>query len=138
MLALSQHGISVKGLFSPEGKSLGMALVQVSNAADAEKVRNHCSGQIIDASELLEFMPKRANVKHTDYPSNTSYHLPNPSRRLPKLQLLPSQELHPHLFNPRLKSCLPEPPKVPKPPVHRLSQARIKAISPQAYSYCKG
>lgn len=51
MLALSSHGLSVKGLFSAEGKPLGMALVQVANSIDAEKVRNYCSGQIIDASK---------------------------------------------------------------------------------------
>lgn len=52
MLALSEHSVSVRGLYSSEGKFLGMALVQVSNGADAETVRSHCSGQIIDASKL--------------------------------------------------------------------------------------
>ena len=52
MLALSEHTVSVKGLFTSEGRSLGMALVQVKDGADAEKVRSHCSGQILDASKL--------------------------------------------------------------------------------------
>jgi hypothetical protein len=51
MLSLSEHSVFVKGLYSAEGKSLGMALVQLMNGADAEKVRSHCSGQILDASE---------------------------------------------------------------------------------------
>jgi hypothetical protein len=51
MLALSHHSFSVKGLYNAEGKSLGMSLIQVANSADAEKVRSHCSGQLLDAGK---------------------------------------------------------------------------------------
>lgn len=42
---------SVRCLHAPAGTFLGLALVQVGNEMDAERIRREYSGQIIDASE---------------------------------------------------------------------------------------
>jgi hypothetical protein len=109
MLALSEHSVSVKGLYSAEGKSLGMAIVHVSNGSDAEKVRNHCSGQIIDAGmfsvglsicSYLTLIAYRLTVQHV----------------LPPTQPLPPQTVEPFAPGLQRTTSAPAQPKAQAPP----------------------
>lgn len=107
MLALSEHSVSVKGLYSSEGRSLGMALVQVANGADAEKVRSHCSGQIIDASKLST---------SPDY----KHELTESALRLTVQHVLPpTQPLPPQTVQPFVPLPKPTPPPQPKAQVSK-------------------
>ncbi|WWC91846.1 uncharacterized protein L201_006793 [Kwoniella dendrophila CBS 6074] len=49
---LSPVTTSVKCFSGPDGRFCGIALIYVANAAEAEKIRVHYSGQQIDGSEL--------------------------------------------------------------------------------------
>lgn len=102
MLALSEHSVSVKGLYSSEGRSLGMALVQVANGADAEKVRSHCSGQIIDASELPDIWYRVHQLTITALRLTVQHVLP------------PTQPLPPQTVQPFVPLPKPTPPTQPK------------------------
>jgi hypothetical protein len=81
-----------------------MALVQVSNSVDAEKVRNYCSGQLIDASKSNP----RAGLTELAY-RLTVQHVLSPTHSLPALGVAPAPAL-------ARTTSAPVQPKVQAPP----------------------
>jgi hypothetical protein len=62
-IGLPASSTSVKCMFSAEGAFLGIALVQVGNEVDAERIRREYSGQIIDGSgSLLQTPPSPLSI----------------------------------------------------------------------------
>ncbi|KAK4687803.1 hypothetical protein P7C73_g2310, partial [Tremellales sp. Uapishka_1] len=64
---LNIRTLVVQSLFSSSGESLGIALVQLSSAQDAEKVRDYITGQTID--DTYQMMVSHVLDPHATHPS---------------------------------------------------------------------